>query len=324
MAKRIKRVFSSADQVIHLWANQTQSDARSANVFFEGCELYSYGRHYLLGLLVNYKGTTVALVNDDRYSKTTSKHTCWTKSAVSHMPNFFMAGGRTDDERVKLAVERAERELCEQLRDHFCARKFTSWGAEWNRWVSKEDNTYHVREDIKTHNEFCAQLGFTKNQILPTVEFIEAYDAHIDFCVEREAARVAKFNSPDEIAKREAKAKRAQELALIKAQVAIENWRAGGATVEAVRALSPMLLRINGDEVETSRGARVPVDHALRLLRLVEARSARQGERVGHFTLDNMNDETVTIGCHVISIAEARAVLSQVKPKLELVKTEAV
>ncbi len=74
MAKRIKRVFSNGDQVIHLWANQSQDTARSRNVFFQGVRLYSYGYHYELGRLVKYRGKQVAIINDTGYSVTTSKH----------------------------------------------------------------------------------------------------------------------------------------------------------------------------------------------------------------------------------------------------------
>ena len=58
MAKRIKKVFSSSDQVIHLWANQSQTEARSRNVFFKGTSIWSYGFHYELGRLIQFKGKT--------------------------------------------------------------------------------------------------------------------------------------------------------------------------------------------------------------------------------------------------------------------------
>lgn len=40
--KRIKRVFSSSSQVLHLWANQSQDSARQSGIgrtYFEGLQL---------------------------------------------------------------------------------------------------------------------------------------------------------------------------------------------------------------------------------------------------------------------------------------------
>ena len=59
----MKRVFTNSTEVIHLWAQRTQNEARCSNVFFEpdyklsdgnwealetSSKIYSYGKHYLL------------------------------------------------------------------------------------------------------------------------------------------------------------------------------------------------------------------------------------------------------------------------------------
>lgn len=68
----MKRVYSNASLVISIWANQSQSDARCKNAFFENKKIWSYGSHYLLGELREYNGQSIALVNGYRWSKTTS------------------------------------------------------------------------------------------------------------------------------------------------------------------------------------------------------------------------------------------------------------
>lgn len=78
------------------------------------------------------------------------------------------------------------------------------------------------------------------------------------------------------------------------------------------------LLRVKGNVVETSEGADVPLEHALRLLARIEAGLAKKGERVGNFTLESVSDTTkepviVTIGCHKIDLNEARQVLNPYK-----------
>jgi hypothetical protein len=78
------------------------------------------------------------------------------------------------------------------------------------------------------------------------------------------------------------------------------------------------LLRVKGNKVETSEGADVPLDHALRLLSIIERGQARKGERVGVYNLESVSDLNkepviVTIGCHKIELSEAKRVLSPYK-----------
>lgn len=74
------------------------------------------------------------------------------------------------------------------------------------------------------------------------------------------------------------------------------------------------LIRVKGNKVETSRGADVPLDHALRLLRMILNNEAKNGERVGLFTMNEIKDnpagdKTISIGCHNILLSEAKSVL---------------
>lgn len=76
----MKTVFSN-DMVAHVWANQSQSEGRTANgnFYFEGRRLYSYGRHYVAGLILP-NGST--LINGKSYSVTTSGHCSDARRAV--------------------------------------------------------------------------------------------------------------------------------------------------------------------------------------------------------------------------------------------------
>jgi hypothetical protein len=294
MSKRIKRVFSSADQVIHLWANQTQSDARCANVFFEGKSVYSYGRHYELGRLVQFNGVTVALVNNTGYSVTTSKHISAAYHAVAHLPRIMTKAGDGFWDIKKSLIE-TQGNLVESLMGLFSQRCFWS-GFRFDKVV----------EQIAEFNQTATALGFKKLCIDVTDDFKALVNEHVKLA----EARQLELTSPEAIAKREAKA-------LKRAANAVQTWRNGGALTKELRNLRPMLLRINGDEVQTTGGASVPLTHALRLLRMIEHGTAKAGEPVGSFKLDEIQGETIKIGCHTIALDEARTVL---KPRaLEVV-----
>jgi hypothetical protein len=82
------------------------------------------------------------------------------------------------------------------------------------------------------------------------------------------------------------------------------------------------MLRVDGDEVLTSWGARFPVSHAKRALAFVrkvrESGEAyvRNGHtsHLGHYTIDRIEpDGTVKAGCHVISWEE----IARITPLLD-------
>jgi hypothetical protein len=132
------------------------------------------------------------------------------------------------------------------------------------------------------------------------------------------------------IRKREAKraaekaeqTKRERAEALVRQQELITRWRAGhysGCLYDV-----PTMLRIDGPEVVTSRGARFPVSHAKRALAFVrkirESGQAyvRNGHTVhlGPYPLDRIEpDGTVKAGCHVVSWEE----IQRIAPALDSV-----
>ena len=84
----MRRVYSNSAEVMHLFANKTQSDAtnQSRNAFFNNNALYSYGYHYKLA--EHLKGGAI-LINDIGYSVTTSKHIGQIGWASRHKTQFF-------------------------------------------------------------------------------------------------------------------------------------------------------------------------------------------------------------------------------------------
>lgn len=76
----MKRVHSPA-MIAHLWANQSQSDARNAtnSFYFIGATIYSYGRHFPIA---HFLPDGRVLWNDCYYSNSTSKHQMHVKHAL--------------------------------------------------------------------------------------------------------------------------------------------------------------------------------------------------------------------------------------------------
>ena len=91
MAKCERHVYPTGE-IPHLWAHQTQHDARNqqGNLYFTGDRIYSYGPHFEIARFVtNSKGTRGILLNSRTYSVTTSRHQSAVRSAIPpDMPKF--------------------------------------------------------------------------------------------------------------------------------------------------------------------------------------------------------------------------------------------
>lgn len=290
--KRIKRVFTNHAQVLHLWANQAQDSARSANVFFEGDTCYSYGTHYVLGRFVTYRGTRVAVINDAGYSNTTRKHISSAWSAVAGQLRVC-----SSDLSVKNGLERWKKQIEDLLAGYLRARTF---------WREDTAASLLRDSDLTEYNKLCSALRLPAQRIKVSPTYQRKLNIHIK-------ARVARQKELDATKELRREAERAERVKNGRAE--IEAWRNGGPRTSAVGEVRPQILRIvKGsddirDIVETSGGAEVPLDDALKLLRRIVAGIAKRGDVVGSFKLDRIKGERITIGCHEIELSEARAVL---------------
>ena len=85
----MKTVFAGKE-VAHIWAKQSQSEGRNSgsSMFFEGKDIFSYGRHFCMARLMP---NNVVLITNRGYSNTTAKHLSWTRYAVNHMERIYCA-----------------------------------------------------------------------------------------------------------------------------------------------------------------------------------------------------------------------------------------
>src|ERR1700734_4397708 len=97
---RTNTVYQSAE-VYHLWAHQTQAEARnhSGSMSFRGRDAYSYG--LVIGrIITNSRGERAILVNTDGYSPTTANHISDLRRAIRHEENVLPVGCIADPETM--------------------------------------------------------------------------------------------------------------------------------------------------------------------------------------------------------------------------------
>jgi len=306
----MRTVFNNS-QLAHVWANQSQTNGRSGSMFFRDSMIFSYGEHYMAAKIHTLKGKTFALVNSNRYSVTTAQHLGEIRSALRGLMPYFESTDVTD---TKAALKHLTSNAKESALSYLRVSKVTSKEHVKHAFES-------IRGEYKELNKFRAILGLS--EVWPAKKELDAVEKHLN----QRLKRYHELNTPEMIAKREAqKAKRdaakAKKLELEQAE-RIEKFRRGE-TVYGID-LPFELLRVQGDEVVTSRGARVPLKEALGLLNAIESGETSEnlkGAEIGSFQVtavyphldsNSVPDKLLHIGCHRILLSEARQVLSKAR-----------
>jgi len=298
--KREKHVFNTGE-IPHLWAHRTQEDARNrqGNLYFTGDTIYSYGSHFPIARhVVNRAGKRAVLFTTATYSVTTSGHCSAVRWAVPrgvpifHVPNVcqgrYSRSELTADDHAGNLADYAGRIEAEVVAS---ARARSSWKKESSHARAKS-----LRAEALAYAEFFSLPA-------PAIPEVPELDSgKLAAIRKREAKRAAEKAE-------ETKRRRAEAIA--RQQALVVKWRVGeyhGCLYDL-----PPMLRIVGDEVQTSLGARFPVAHAKRGLAFVRQVRAsgqayvRNGHTIhlGPYAIDRIEpDGTVKAGCHVVSWEE--------------------
>jgi hypothetical protein len=319
----VKRVVSK-DMVAHLWANQSQSDARTgtSNFSFNGTTLFSYETP-IAELINTVNGKRVSLVTSDNYSVTTSAQRNIAIRAFSGytfvVPRLGVSGGRS---RYYTGSEFHSHNLAylvSQYREY--ADKLTRVRDLENlrciNWLSAPSNLHRLFSEA---NAYADAFGLATPELDVNVDLETLRRLH--------AERIARNSTPAKLAAKErAAASRAEklqreeaartELAKLSNAEKLARWRNGEAvSLPWEVSQAGALLRIRGELLETSQGANVPLSHAIRVFfaarqcRETATQWVRNGHtiRVGSFQVDQINtDGSFRAGCHYIQWAEIEA-----------------
>lgn len=307
-----KQVFSNHPELAHVWAAQSQQTGRAGNMFFDGADIFSYGRHFTAARI--YDGGRFALVNSYRYSVSTGAHLRHVQNALRGRMPFFDSPDVTDPQAALVHLQARAKAGLEEL--------FTRRTVKWESTIENELMSVHL--DYSQLNELARLIGAP--EVWPADSEYRRAEMHL-------RARLARFkelNTPEMLAKKEAKARKRKELEEAAQRKAlakqIDAFRSGEAFT-GLGGLHWELLRVKGGEVETSRHARVPLDSARKLFDLLRngaecvmpgnkrvTLSLAVGQSIGAFRVNQVlplenGDIELTVGCHRILYSEAAQVL---------------
>lgn len=301
------RIVVSSSEVPHLWAHASQSEARNSqgNLFFDGAIIYSYRRTWPLAQIFKKRGgPDLVLCNSSHASNTTARHQSAVNQAISHLASMSVPHVASLTAEAHAAnLQHLANVAASALKS--AQRALRADNAQWRQ--------NEARMAIDNAGSYIKFFGLRRK----APEFPAADWAAVH-------ARLNRLAVPDPASadKRErARAKRAH-LLQVHADAVRNDWRLGGAWgASRYNIGGPVMLRVDGDEIVTSQGARIPLDHAPRIWRAVCAVVSRgvpyerngHTEHAGNYAIDRIApDGTLTAGCHTIPHAELRAVARQI------------
>lgn len=263
---------------------------------FSGDVFYSYST--AIARRIRHKGKEAFVLNDTSFSVTTSKHQSRVRRAIVGRPFHFSAGMGTQLDVTgadlfayaldQAALEKAKADKARGRKDWHLGRS-----GEW-------------LEEAKRVAEF---FGLRKKVDESAIEKLTAAKVRAE---KREAIANAKARKAMEAARKEREAKARELLAL---------WLAGDPEVQTYSLHDlPTQFRIEGEELVSSKGARVPLVDAERAIRFALARREKgwreNGETcpVGGYRLNSITPEGVIAGCHRIAWAEVERLSALLQP----------
>lgn len=309
----------SHSQVAHLWSNQSASRSqtpasRGSNMYFEGDTIFSYGRHFAIAKHVNNrKGVPAVLFTQRDYSKTTSKHKSDVRSALNGLAChvFYVSQvdtfDHTSESEWKSEFLRVANDAAKLVAKAKRARSTGLWYLE------------HARQMLERMEEARSFFGIrskvpTFEAIGPGSDWVAKIQAKAEATAKREAAERKRAQARRDEQQRIEHAEAQVDLALwldggnVRLPYCVQEDEHGSAYLRTRQADARIDNR--GQYVQTSRGAEVPFDDAVRAFRFVKLcrMTGRAWQAHGHsIIVGSFAFRTVTaegnaqVGCHFLT-----------------------
>ena len=297
----MKTRFSSQKEVAHIWAQQNHKQGKcNGGLYFEGATIYSYGSHFPCATFID---SDTVLINSDSYSVSTSKQQGYVRQAVNHKTKIYCSTAVIKaflwDKTFNTQAQNA---ALSELKRNVENAIFRAKQKKATKYKANDIND--ARSAIKTCKGLFDSFDTAYPEALLKLEAMtqgDDFNAIVQADDERRAA-LAK------IEKEKQEKREAEIIADIK-----KNW-INGLPLESEHSLyscSKIFMRIEGNEIITTRGARFPVVHGVRAFEFIRKVKTsdnpeawiKNGKTIhlGHFEIDSIQkDGTVKAGCHIV------------------------
>lgn len=267
----MKHVFDDISTIAHMWANQTQDNARNKNnnFYYDGNTIYSYGGHFPIARHFEYEGKKAVLFTERTYSNTTARHIQVVKQACRHLNIIYCCNpAPTHEENFTWWLREAE-SVATKLQS---ARKPESYLQELTA-IKQRATKYAQFFNIEIPETLQLVLNIANKQEYK--DYLEAKHAIIE---KENKQRIARE-------KREFKKE-------------LNKWL-NGETTRLSRHDGRDYLRMNKHNmfVETTQGVNIPIAAAKKFWQLLRDKKVKTGDELLDWTVIETGD-TTRIGCH--------------------------
>lgn len=290
----MKTRYSSNSELAHIWANDPDSSVyKSANSM--SCHwgiLYSYST--AIGQIVTEPaGSDTVILNIASYSNTTSKHQGLMREATRHYDVIYL-----DIPKMNLnSLVFGQRDFEEIIRKHseYKAEKLLVKASR-----SRIHAGLYYSEAIFIYQNLDKYAKFLKLQyIMPDLDSIQSRAIEAD----KKAKELEKIRRAKRIEKEK------EDLIL---------WRHGN---DIRRSFEVTALRIKEDQIETTKGAKIPLDHAVKFWGLIKSWHEKGAQyvkdhhsiKLGYYTVNSFKNDILTVGCHTIPYSEIESIAHQLR-----------
>jgi len=310
---RAKTVFDTSE-IPHLWAHQTQVSARNkqGNLYFQDEVIYSYGPHFAIARHVrNAKGVKAVLFTTRTYSNTTAGHIRAVRGSIPASVPVIRVDSVWNNPSVQ-TLDDIQKEIDEHVKKSERAKL----------WKGLDEFS-----TLASEFEVCAKfIGSRRKAKLPHAEW---------FATQKSLMHIQLDAKAEQRAKREAQRQAQQAIQREKDKADFEAWF-HDTTVSfpySFQTYNTAYMRVNGDEIETSQGARVSLEHVRRVAPFIiglldKGESYRKNGHtlhLGHYEIESLENGVLTVGCHRFDEKELRRIAAEILvPKVQEQKQEEV
>lgn len=277
-----KHSFNISD-CIHEYAQQTNTHGKASNVYFEGAKIWSYGRHFLLGEFIEHDKGKYIVINDIRYSNSTSKHQNKLIAATRQYKQFF---------KSNIQILQPLKSLLDKLKN---ARKPELYLSQGQRLII-------------AYKAYCDYIGQKYDKEIKALFPLFEGEAYKDYAEKLKAMEAKELKEIMTIGKRAY----LKDIEAWQNFVSYENRPKHSPKEQSfkdkykhsVGRLDYLRLNKNTSEIETSQGVRIPINEGKRLFNLIKRGANIVGDTVDkRFKVDKFNGVMV-VGCHTIDKGE--------------------
>ncbi len=275
----MKKVVSPSE-VAHLFANQLQNEAttQGRNFYFYNKSIYSYGIHFCIAKFVD---ENTLLFTERGYSNTTAKHINHVRHATSHIKKIY------------------------------CNNPIGSHEQNFNAWLSEAENNIDKLKNARKPEIYILELQRIKDK---AEKYAQYFGISTPITLENalsitdKAETIAYLDSKAEAIAKEKKQKEIEAKKLHKTQ--LKKWK-NHEIYSLYQRDRFDYLRKDSEFFQTSQGVKIPIAVGLRFYNSIVNKTIKAGDKFLDYTIIEINNKLIKIGCHTITLKEINTIVNQ-------------